>query len=53
MFQKSQRYLMCVHVIRSVGLPGRECVLRAVCEVGEEPLQGMGVLGEVLNLIFA
>ncbi|XP_042878691.1 uncharacterized protein LOC122257467 [Penaeus japonicus] len=37
----------------NLGLPGRACLLRAVCEIAEEPVDGLGAVGDILNLIFA
>ncbi|KAG7160266.1 putative DM4/DM12 family-like protein 15 [Homarus americanus] len=36
----------------NVGLDGRQCLLRAVCEVGEEPVADLGITGELINLFF-
>ncbi|XP_018008149.1 uncharacterized protein LOC108665852 [Hyalella azteca] len=35
------------------GLPGRWCLLKAVCAVAAEPLSEFGLLGEMLNLFLA
>ncbi|XP_069983650.1 uncharacterized protein [Penaeus vannamei] len=35
------------------GLPGKSCLLRAICEMAEEPVHELGVVGDILNLIFA
>ena len=34
------------------GLNGRDCLLRAICEIHESPLHGHGLLGELLQFIF-
>ncbi|CAL4126760.1 unnamed protein product, partial [Meganyctiphanes norvegica] len=39
--------------LETMGLPGRQCVLRAVCEVAEDPVDDLGLIGEVFNLIFS
>ncbi|XP_027215782.2 uncharacterized protein [Penaeus vannamei] len=39
--------------LENMGLPGKSCLLRAVCEVAKEPVTDLGVVGEILNLIFA
>ncbi|XP_042887840.1 uncharacterized protein LOC122263476 [Penaeus japonicus] len=38
--------------LSKAGLDGEACMLRAVCEVGESPLEEYGMFGEFLNLIF-
>jgi len=35
------------------GLDGKACVLRAICEAAEYPLENEGLLGEVLNIVLA
>jgi len=35
------------------GLYGPQCVLRAICEVNESPLQDDGLLGEIINVLLA
>nr|XP_045595016.1 uncharacterized protein LOC123756053 [Procambarus clarkii] len=37
----------------SVGLEGRACVLRAVCEVAEDPVTDLGLMGEIVNMFFS
>ncbi|XP_042878685.1 uncharacterized protein LOC122257462 [Penaeus japonicus] len=39
--------------LENMGLPGKSCLLRAVCEVAQEPVEDLGVVGEILNLVFA
>uniref|UniRef100_A0A182XWD6 Uncharacterized protein n=1 Tax=Anopheles stephensi TaxID=30069 RepID=A0A182XWD6_ANOST len=34
------------------GRDGRECLLRAVCEVAETPLKHNGLIGEIIDVIF-
>ncbi len=33
------------------GLPGRQCVLRAVCEMAETPIQQWSLIGEMLAVL--
>ena len=40
------------NMLRSFGLDGRACLLRAVCEVHENSLDHYGFLGEILKLLF-
>ncbi|XP_037789434.1 uncharacterized protein LOC119584880 [Penaeus monodon] len=39
--------------LENMGLPGKSCLLRTVCEVAREPVTDLGVVGEILNLLFA
>ena len=39
-------------MLKSFGMDGRACLLRAVCEVHETPLDHYGFLGEILKLLF-
>ncbi|XP_034935145.1 uncharacterized protein [Chelonus insularis] len=36
----------------SFGFPGKECLLRSICETSQFDLQDNGVLGDMLNVIF-
>lgn len=36
----------------SMGVAGQACVLRAVCEVAERPVEHLGMTGELINLFF-
>ncbi|KAG7172638.1 uncharacterized protein LOC121861427 isoform X1 [Homarus americanus] len=51
--ERSALYSLLGDFLSKAGLDGEECVLRAVCEVGEAPLEEYGILGEFINLIFA
>ncbi|KAK4314331.1 hypothetical protein Pmani_014363 [Petrolisthes manimaculis] len=37
----------------TMGLAGEECMLRAVCEVAERPVDNLGITGEIINLFFS
>lgn len=37
----------------SAGLPGRECLLRSICETSKYPLEQNGILGDVIRVIFS
>ncbi|CAG7729175.1 unnamed protein product, partial [Allacma fusca] len=41
-------------ILESIGVSGRACLLRAVCEIHEFPLheEGFGLFGEILTLMF-
>ncbi|XP_037774511.1 uncharacterized protein LOC119571138 [Penaeus monodon] len=45
-------YALLGDSLSKAGLDGEACMLRAVCEVGESPLEEYGMFGEFLNLIF-
>lgn len=45
--------IVALFALRSLGLPGRACVLRTVCEIGRRPVDDLGLLGDILNLIFS
>ncbi|EFN73783.1 hypothetical protein EAG_06425 [Camponotus floridanus] len=34
------------------GNPGRECLLRAICETSEYPLRHNGIIGDIMHVIF-
>ncbi|XP_029158871.1 uncharacterized protein LOC114931097 [Nylanderia fulva] len=36
----------------SSGNPGRECLLRAICETSEYPLRHNGMIGDIMHVIF-
>ncbi|XP_068207632.1 uncharacterized protein [Palaemon carinicauda] len=40
-------------IIETVGLLGKPCVQRAICEIFQGPLRNHGFLGEVLKLLFS
>ena len=39
-------------MLSTVGLDGKACVLRAICEVQGHPLNNFGLIGEMLKLFF-
>ncbi|KAH0951531.1 hypothetical protein HN011_004685 [Eciton burchellii] len=36
----------------SFGYPGRECLLRAICETSEHPIRHNGIIGDIVHVIF-
>ncbi|RLU21509.1 hypothetical protein DMN91_005882 [Ooceraea biroi] len=36
----------------SSGYPGRECLLRAICETSEYPIRHNGMIGDIVHVIF-
>ncbi|XP_045591012.1 uncharacterized protein [Procambarus clarkii] len=50
---RSAIYSLLEDFFSKAGLDGEACVLRAVCEVGEAPLEEYGIFGEIINLVFA
>lgn len=36
--------------LANFGLSGKECLLRAICEVNAHPLTNFGLLGEIMKL---
>ncbi|KAF2361221.1 Protein of unknown function DM4/12 [Trinorchestia longiramus] len=46
-------YSLLEESIERLGVSGRACLLRAVCEVAETPLREDGLLGEVLNIVLS
>ncbi|XP_071527059.1 uncharacterized protein [Panulirus ornatus] len=51
--ERSALYNIFGDFLSKAGLDGDMCVLRAVCEVGESPMDEYGVFGEFINLVFA
>jgi len=47
--QQADLYAAAEGVMTQLGLDGRGCVLRAVCEAAEAPLHEDGLLGEIIN----
>lgn len=39
--------------ISNIGLPGKPCLLRAICEMFETPLMNHGFMGDVMELFFS
>ncbi|XP_047495483.1 uncharacterized protein LOC125043456 [Penaeus chinensis] len=50
--ERASVYALLGDSLSKAGLDGEACMLRAVCEVGEFPLEEYGMFGEFLNLIF-
>ncbi|XP_045595017.2 uncharacterized protein [Procambarus clarkii] len=40
-------------IFSNLGINGRECLLKAICEVAEEPVDNYGIVGELLALILS
>ncbi|XP_015609914.1 uncharacterized protein LOC107274866 [Cephus cinctus] len=36
----------------SSGFPGRECLLRSICETAESPVRHNGILGDIMHVLF-
>lgn len=45
-------YKVVEESLQSVGLDGKACLLRAICEMFEIPLPNHGFIGELLDLFF-
>lgn len=41
----------CLFSICSEGLPGRECLLRCICQAAETPLGHNGLVGQLLHIL--
>ncbi|XP_064106731.1 uncharacterized protein LOC135215703 [Macrobrachium nipponense] len=39
--------------LENLGLPGKSCLMRAVCEVADHPVSDLGLVGDFLNLFLA
>ncbi|XP_042878684.1 uncharacterized protein LOC122257461 [Penaeus japonicus] len=39
--------------LNTAGLPGRACVLKTVCDFARQPIDDLGLLGDIINLIFS
>lgn len=46
-------YKVVEESLESVGLDGKACLLRAICEMFELPLPNHGIVGEVLEMFFS
>ncbi|XP_063856854.1 uncharacterized protein LOC135098423 [Scylla paramamosain] len=51
--ERPAMYAAIEEILGSVGLPGRPCLLRNVCEVFQVPLPNHGFFGEVLNMLLS
>ncbi|XP_014470429.1 PREDICTED: uncharacterized protein LOC106742206 [Dinoponera quadriceps] len=45
-------YRVLENKFESTGYSGRECLLRAICETSEFPLQHNGVIGDIVHVLF-
>ncbi|XP_026742652.1 uncharacterized protein LOC113504514 isoform X1 [Trichoplusia ni] len=45
-------YGMAEDLFANFGLSGKECLLRAICEIQSHPLKNFGFLGEIMKLFF-
>ncbi|XP_012284504.1 uncharacterized protein LOC105701923 [Orussus abietinus] len=50
---RTTTYGIIENKFESFGYPGRECLLRSICEASQHPLEHNGVLGDILRVIFA
>ncbi|CAK1551460.1 unnamed protein product [Leptosia nina] len=51
--ERALMYGIAEDLLANFGMDGRECLLRAICEVHAHPLQNFGFLGEVMKLFFS
>ncbi|XP_047516045.1 uncharacterized protein LOC125056798 isoform X1 [Pieris napi] len=51
--ERALMYGIAEDLLANFGLDGKECLLRAICEVHAHPLQNFGFLGEVMKLFFS
>ncbi|XP_077290263.1 uncharacterized protein LOC143914046 [Arctopsyche grandis] len=51
-FTRRFAYVILENNIERQNLPGRECLLRAICEHSSSPLHFNGVLGDILYIVF-
>lgn len=52
-FNRTIAYKILERKIQTHGYPGRECLLRTICELSASTLEHNGVLGELLHVIFS
>ena len=47
-------FLFCTfyNLVHRLGLDGGACVLRLMCEVNADPVEGGGLIGDIFNLVF-
>ncbi|KAF2888019.1 hypothetical protein ILUMI_18154 [Ignelater luminosus] len=50
---RKRAYDALEYKINSHGYPGKECLLRAICEAAEYTLENNGVLGDILHILLA
>ncbi|XP_063876089.1 uncharacterized protein LOC135109034 [Scylla paramamosain] len=51
--QRAAGFNFLQELMDAAGVEGRQCVLRAVCEVAERPVEHLGLTGELINLFFS
>ncbi|CAG9564034.1 unnamed protein product [Danaus chrysippus] len=51
--ERALMYGIAEDLLANFGLDGKECLLRAICEVHAHPLTNFGFLGEVMKLFFS
>ncbi|XP_063366933.1 uncharacterized protein LOC134655402 isoform X1 [Cydia amplana] len=50
--ERAIMYSIAEDMFTNFGMEGRECLLRAICEIHSHPLTNFGFLGEVMKLFF-
>ncbi|XP_018352143.1 PREDICTED: uncharacterized protein LOC108754388 [Trachymyrmex septentrionalis] len=50
--ERATIYQILESKFESSGYSGRECLLRAICETSEFPLQHNGLIGDIMHVIF-
>lgn len=48
--ERALLYMAVEELLENFGMDGKACLLRAICEVHAHPMQGFGLLGEMLKL---
>lgn len=51
-FFRALLYGIAEDLLANFGLSGKECLLRAICEIQAHPLKNFGFVGEVMKLFF-
>ncbi|XP_050674448.1 uncharacterized protein LOC126971957 [Leptidea sinapis] len=51
--ERALMYGIVEDLMANFGMDGKECLLRAICEVHAHPLQNFGFIGEVMKLFFS
>ncbi|XP_069361440.1 uncharacterized protein [Maniola hyperantus] len=51
--ERALLYGIAEDLLANFGLDGKECLLRAICEVHAHPLKNFGFVGEVMKLFFS
>lgn len=51
--ERALMYGIAEDLLANFGLDGKECLLRAICEINAHPLKNFGFLGEVMKLFFS